>query len=105
MNIKQIFHKLTRKLRGELELPDQMIYKLISRLENTREDELSCDEVFALVDEYAEASQRGEDIANLKPLIRHHLDMCKECGEEIRLVFDRTMMDMELKRPTQKTTY
>ena len=30
---------------------------------------------------------------------------CKECGEEIRLVFDRTMMDMELKRSTQKTTY
>ena len=30
---------------------------------------------------------------------------CKECGEEIRLVFDRTMMDMELKRSTQETTY
>ena len=23
---------------------------------------------------------------------------CKECGEEIRLVFDRTVMGMELKR-------
>ena len=40
------------------------------------------DEVFALVDEYAEASQRGEDVASLKPLIRHHLDMCRECDEE-----------------------
>ncbi len=82
MNIKQIFLKLTRKLRGEPEFPDQVIYRLISRLENTREDELSCDEVFALVDEYVEASQRGEDVGNLKPLLRHHLDMCQECGEE-----------------------
>jgi len=27
---------------------------------------------------------------------------CKTCGEQIHLVFDRTMIDMELKRPTQK---
>jgi len=30
---------------------------------------------------------------------------CKKCGEEIRLVFDRTVMDMELKRPAQKEAY
>ena len=30
---------------------------------------------------------------------------CKKCGEEIHLVFDRTVMDMELKRPTQKEAY
>ena len=27
---------------------------------------------------------------------------CKKCGEEIRLVLDRTILDMELKRPAQK---
>jgi hypothetical protein len=52
------------------------------RLVATDEQEISCDEVFALVDEYAEASQRGEDVASLKPLIRHHLDMCHDCDEE-----------------------
>ena len=82
MKIKQFFRKLTRKLRQEPEFPDQMVHRLISRLENSRADELSCDEVFALVDEYAEASQRGEDVGNLKPLLRHHLDMCRECDEE-----------------------
>ena len=30
---------------------------------------------------------------------------CKKCGEEIHLVFDRTVMDMELKRSTQKEAY
>ena len=30
---------------------------------------------------------------------------CKKCGEKIHLVFDRTVMDMELKSPTQKEAY
>ena len=82
MNIMQFFRKLTGKSGGQPELPDQMVHNLIKRLDNTQDEELSCDEVFALVDEYAEASQRGEDVASLKPLIRHHLDMCRECDEE-----------------------
>lgn len=82
MKIKQLFRKLTRKLSGQPELPDQIVHNLIKRLVITRDEELSCDEVFALVDQYAEANQRGEDVASLKPLIRHHLDMCRECDEE-----------------------
>jgi transcription elongation factor Elf1 len=30
---------------------------------------------------------------------------CKACGEEIHLIFDRTAMDMELKRSTQEEAY
>lgn len=82
MKIKQLFQRLSNKLRGEPELPDKVVRRLISRLENTREDELSCDEVFALVDVYAEASKRGEAVEKLMPLLRHHLDMCQECKEE-----------------------
>ena len=82
MNLKQFFRISIRKLRGEPELPEALLHRIITRLENTQDDELSCDEVFAMVDEYAEASQQGQDVANLKPLIRHHLDMCRECDEE-----------------------
>ena len=82
MNIKHFFTKITKRLRGEPEFADALVTNLIHRLQKTHEEELSCDEVFALVDDYAEASQRGEDVASLKPLIRHHLDMCRECDEE-----------------------
>jgi len=82
MNIKHFFTKITKRLRGEPEFTDGLVTNLIHRLQKTHDDELSCDEVFALVDEYAEASQRGEDVASLKPLIRHHLEMCRECDEE-----------------------
>jgi hypothetical protein len=82
MNVKQFFNKVIQRLRGNSEFPEKAVKDLMRRLQNTHEEELSCDEVFALVDEYAEASQRGEDVASLKPLIRHHLDMCRQCEEE-----------------------
>lgn len=82
MNIKHLFNNVTRRLRREPEISDGLVSDLMHRLLITHEEELSCDEVFALVDEYAEASQRGEDVTSLKPIIRQHLDMCRECEEE-----------------------
>ena len=82
INLKQFFKNVARRLRGEPEFSDELVADLMNRLLITHEEELSCDEVFALVDEYAEATQRGEDVASLKPIIREHLDMCRECEEE-----------------------
>jgi hypothetical protein len=82
MKMMRFFKSQFRKFRGEPELTDELVTKMMHRLVETDKEEISCDEVFALVDEYAEASQRGENVASLKPLIRHHLDMCRECDEE-----------------------
>ncbi|MFZ5912256.1 MAG: hypothetical protein ACOYYU_19795 [Chloroflexota bacterium] len=82
MNIKNFIQKQLRRWRNEPELSEQALIRLLSSLEHTHDEELSCDEVFALVDEYAEASQRGEDVAHLKPLLRRHLELCRECEEE-----------------------
>jgi hypothetical protein len=35
-----------------------------------------------LLDQYAEAVERGEDTAQLMPLVKHHLDLCRDCHEE-----------------------
>ena len=88
MKIKQFFNKISRRLRGEPEIDQALLINLMHRLENTHEEELSCDEVFALIDEYAEASQRGEAVHSLKPLLRHHLDMCRECDEEYEALLE-----------------
>lgn len=55
---------------------------LLQSLPHTRDVELTCDEVFALLDEYAERAHRGENVAQLMPLVEHHLMMCPECREE-----------------------
>jgi predicted component of type VI protein secretion system len=48
----------------------------------TQDVELSCDEVYDLMDQFAEAAQRGEDVAALMPLVQRHLGMCPDCREE-----------------------
>jgi hypothetical protein len=43
---------------------------------------LDCQQVYEVVDVYAEMSARGEDVSEALPLVKHHLEMCKDCMEE-----------------------
>ncbi len=49
---------------------------------DTDEVELSCDEVLELLDRYLEMEARGEGAAVLFPLVKRHLDKCRDCLEE-----------------------
>jgi hypothetical protein len=72
-------------LKGIISPPpraDPLLQPLLHALAETQERELTCDEVHALLDQFAEAVQRGEDAARLMPLIQAHLDMCPDCREE-----------------------
>lgn len=62
--------------------PGSALSTLINLLMQTHEEELSCDEFFALLDQYAEMTHRGEDAAVLMPLVKRHLDLCSDCQEE-----------------------
>ncbi len=48
----------------------------------TSDVELGCDEVFELIDQYAELVQRGEKPENIILLVEKHLAMCPECADE-----------------------
>jgi hypothetical protein len=52
-------------------------------LEHTQEVECSCDDVYRLMDEYAEAVRSGRDVRYLLPLVHHHLEMCGDCRQEL----------------------
>lgn len=62
--------------------PDAGTAKMLRALAMTEEHEISCDDVFAVLDEFAEAVDRGENVLLLMPLVRQHLDMCPDCREE-----------------------
>lgn len=62
--------------------PDPMMKKLLQSLAMTEKHEISCDDVFAVLDEFVEAVKRGENVLLLMPLVRKHLDMCPDCREE-----------------------
>ncbi len=59
-----------------------MAVKFLKMLEMTEEQELSCEEVYELIDQFVELQARGEDVEKAMPLVKHHLDMCRGCFEE-----------------------
>jgi predicted component of type VI protein secretion system len=64
----------------------EKMQKVMAMLANTQEVELTCDEVFAVLDQFVEMAARGEDVSQLMPLIQQHLDMCDDCREEYKVL-------------------
>lgn len=62
--------------------PDEMMGKLLRMVADTDEVEIGCDEVFEMLDQYVELEARGNDVAHLYPLVKRHLDKCRDCHEE-----------------------
>ena len=60
----------------------EAIQKMMDMLAHTHEVELTCDEVFAMLDQFTELAAQGVDVAHLMPLIQQHLEMCADCREE-----------------------
>jgi len=59
-----------------------MLKKLLEMVEKTEAQEMDCEEVFNVLDVYAEATARGEDISEILSMVKTHLDVCHCCSEE-----------------------
>ncbi len=89
MKIMDLFRRFQGLFRKESpELSDELVERLIHSLEDTAEDECTCEDVYAIVDEYAERQFQGEDAARLMPLIKQHLDICHDCCEEYEALLE-----------------
>jgi predicted component of type VI protein secretion system len=94
MKIKQIFQWFFGSNKNKsASLPNsmqadksEMMQKVLMMLSNTQEEELTCDQVFAALDQFTELAARGEDVSQLMPLIQHHLNMCSDCMEEYKVL-------------------
>jgi hypothetical protein len=94
MNIKQFFQRLfsSRKQKPAFQQSGMqadnsvMMQKMLAMLSNTQNVELTCDEVFALLDQFTELAAQGEDVAQLMPLVQQHLDVCDDCREEYKVL-------------------
>jgi hypothetical protein len=82
MNIKNFFQRIQNMFKPQPELQDEVIVKFLRILENVRDEEMSCDEMFVRLDEFVETEVKSHDAEKLMPLLREHLDMCPDCDEE-----------------------
>lgn len=62
-----------------LHLTEEALVTLLQRLEQTQENAYSCEEVFALLDEYVELVASDEEAAQLMPFVKNHVDSCADC--------------------------
>ena len=86
------FFDLFKRHPKKVEIPDPVMPKLLRSISMTDEQELSCDEVYALMDQFAEMVKRGEDASRLMPMVQKHLNQCPDCREEYEALLK--MMEM-----------
>ncbi len=68
--------------------PIDALLRLLRQVSRTREDEISCDDCFDLLDAFAELVHNGENAAGLMPLVQQHLDLCRDCREEFEALIE-----------------
>lgn len=59
-----------------------LLRRMMGMLAATREQEVSCDDVYLLLDQFAEAILRNESLSDLLVSIEQHLQVCPDCREE-----------------------
>lgn len=63
------------------------IQLLMRMLEMTQQEAYSCEETFALLDEYVEAVIRNEANGDVvMPLVKYHLDACPDCYQKFEIL-------------------
>ena len=89
MNIKELFQQLVGHFRQDhQQLPDEVIQRFLRILDEARNEDMPCSQVYARLDEYVEKEMRGEDASLLMPLLKEHLDLCPDCCEEYEMLLN-----------------
>ena len=89
MNLRDIIKKIQSSFNHHEELPNEAVLGFLRVLESIpEEEEASCEEVYAKIDEYVDREVDKKDAAELMPLVREHLDSCSECCEEYEALLD-----------------
>ena len=69
-------------------MQDEVVLKFLRVLENMQHEEMSCEEMYAQLDEFVEQEVKSHDAARIMPLIQEHIDMCPDCCDEYQALLD-----------------
>lgn len=70
-------------------LDSTFITMLLRMVFGTRPEEIACDECFEQLDRFAEMMLVGKNAAEAMPLVRTHLEHCRDCREEFEALLER----------------
>ncbi len=76
------------KNKDHINLDHQSLKRLIESIRHTCDEEPNCEQVYELLDQYAEQELNGMNPKDLMPLVHHHLEVCADCHEEYDLLME-----------------
>ena len=82
MNIGQLLNRIRNRTSTQPEMTEEVVVKFVNVLEHIEHEELSCADIYTILDEFVETEVKGGDKNKLSPLIHEHLDLCSECCDE-----------------------
>jgi hypothetical protein len=82
MTIKTTTQRIKNAIKPQEELQDEAVLRFLQVLETVRADDMSCDDLYAFLDQFVEREIHLKDAAKIMPLIREHLDLCSHCCDE-----------------------
>lgn len=80
--IKRLLSRLGSSKQENAKHVPSDVQMLIQMVDVTMDVEFSCEDVYNILDQYTELVYRGDDYAELMPLVKHHIEICPDCREE-----------------------
>ncbi len=71
-----------------MSLSKQQIQTLVGLIAATESDDLSCEDCFGRIGEFAEKSLEGRELSEGMQLIQRHLEQCPCCSEEYKALIE-----------------
>ena len=71
-----------------VKLQKDTLKEIVQSIINTRPEEVGCDMCIDKLAKFVERELAGENVAELMPMIKHHLDSCLGCEEEYEALLD-----------------
>lgn len=82
--LAQFFNALKpERLPNPPETPMPSPAGMMDMISSVEEDEIDCEGAFELMHRYADLLASGRDAAALFPALKRHIEMCKDCREEL----------------------
>ncbi|GAB4270862.1 MAG: hypothetical protein Kow0080_15760 [Candidatus Promineifilaceae bacterium] len=74
--------------KPQTNLNEQALKRLLHQIEQTKSGMYTCEETFALLDEYVELAASQQNAAAIMPLVERHLAICQGCKEKYDILLD-----------------
>ncbi len=65
-----------------MKINTDILKNMLRAILNTREEEMACGECFEKLDQFIEMKLKGKSPEEAMPMVRAHLNKCKDCREE-----------------------